>query len=130
MPALQASTQFSKIEFVFDEAIDPASFTIADIVSFTAPGGVNMLPFITSITGSGNTFAVNFPGATAGGTYTLVLGPNITDVSGNAMNQNGNTINGEATDTYTATVELQSPDLTLPIAIAVRRQPSLVNKST
>ena len=116
-PALQASAPFTHLIVVFDEAIDAATFTTADIASFTGPGGTNLLSSITSVTGAGNTFTVTFNSQTAVGTYTLVLGPNITDISGNAMNQNGNTINGESGDAYTATVALQSPDLTLPIAI-------------
>ena len=32
---------------------------------------------------------------TANGQYTLLLGPNITDNTGNLMNQNGNTVNGQ-----------------------------------
>ena len=40
----------------------------------------------------------------ASGSYTMVIGPNILDTSGNPMNQDGDTTNGEATqDRYTAT---------------------------
>src|SRR5262249_57177823 len=35
------------------------------------------------------------------GTYNLGVGPNITDVAGNAMDQNGNGVNGEPGDAYT-----------------------------
>ena len=35
-----------------------------------------------------------FPLQTTPGTYTLILGPNITDLAGNGMNQDGDALNG------------------------------------
>ena len=40
------------------------------------------------------------------GTYRLTVGPNVTDTSGNPMNQNGNAVNGEPGDAYSGTVTL------------------------
>src|SRR5262249_2249398 len=53
-----------------------------------------------------------YPNPAALGTYTMVLGPHIKDLAGNEMNQDGDTINGEPEDAYTATFNIvRAPDL-------------------
>ncbi|MBN2024915.1 MAG: hypothetical protein JW809_19215, partial [Pirellulales bacterium] len=54
-----------------------------------------------------NAFRIAFDAQYAGGTYTLVVGPNIEDTGGRLMNQDGDETNGEASDdTFTATFQL------------------------
>lgn len=90
----------SGIEFTFDQAINPSTFTPADIVSFTGPSGAINVTSVTPLAGS--VFRVNFPAQSAGGLYTMVIGPNInSSTSGDAMDQNGNGVTGEQTDRYT-----------------------------
>ncbi len=108
-PEVQGSAPFSLMTFTFNENIDPASVSTADIVSFTGPTGNNIA--ISSVSVSGNTLTVNFAAQNVQGTYTLVLGPNINDLVGNSMDQNQDGANGQANDAYTAVVQLQSPDL-------------------
>ncbi|MDP2433475.1 MAG: CARDB domain-containing protein [Pseudomonadota bacterium] len=110
-PAVQASAPFSQMAFTFSEALDPATVSTADIVSFTGPGGGSLLNQITGIAASGNTLTVNFTAQTTQGTYIMALGPNIRDQVGNLMDQNQDAANGQADDVYTTTVDLQSPDL-------------------
>jgi hypothetical protein len=45
------------------------------------------------------------------GEYTVTLGPDIRDYVGNAMNQDDDQVNGEESDSYTASVILRLPDL-------------------
>src|SRR4029077_9871632 len=80
----------------FDKQVDPNSFTIAD-VSVTDPN--NNPVAITSIfdlTSAHTQFQINFtsPQSTQG-TYTVNVGPNISDFGGNLMDQNNNGILGE-----------------------------------
>ncbi|NBO90758.1 MAG: hypothetical protein EBV06_00330 [Planctomycetia bacterium] len=103
-------TSPSSVRLTFSEAIDPTTLTLADITGFTAPNGSTITPTaVTAVSGSGNTqFDVTFPTQTASGSYRFDVGPNITDVAGNLMDQNQNGVLGEATDTFRATFAASS----------------------
>ena len=93
----------------FSEAIDPASFTTAD-VSLNGPSGSLSITSVQAVTGSGNTkFTVGFAALTANGTYTLKVGPQVNDLAGNPMDQNSNGVNGEASDTWSADWVISPP---------------------
>ncbi|MBN2217665.1 MAG: hypothetical protein JW719_09855, partial [Pirellulales bacterium] len=97
----------STMTFHFNETMDTTSFTVADdVVSFTGPGGVDLMPQITGFTwANGQTLTVQFNARTDVGDYTMVIGPNITDddPTFNPMNQDGDAINGEMpADCYSA----------------------------
>lgn len=86
----------------FNTAVDATTFDATDIV-FRDPSGnpipvlsVNMVS-VPGPTGANprNLFEFTFPSQTAVGLYFLQVGPDITDIGGNRMNQNGNTTNGE-----------------------------------
>jgi subtilisin family serine protease/subtilisin-like proprotein convertase family protein len=97
---------FTRVRFTFSEAINPTSFTVADVVSLSGPGGA-IMPAVAPVAGTSNQFDVTFATQTAAGTYTVVIGPDITDAAGNTMNQNGVAPNGEVPgDRYTATGSL------------------------
>ncbi|MEZ6137701.1 MAG: pre-peptidase C-terminal domain-containing protein [Pirellulaceae bacterium] len=116
-PATQASAPFTSLTFVFNEFLDIGSISIADdVISFTGPGGAIGLSEITSISLNGNLLTVGFNAQTSAGTYTMKIGPRIADLVGNLMDQDGDGIAGEVEDTYTATLTLQSPDLTVTSA--------------
>ncbi len=105
------STQFNNLRVTFDRPVAPASFTSADIVSFTRDGAAIATTYtITAVAGTNNTqFNIGFATQTAGGNYALTFGPNITDTAGNPMNQNSNGTAGETTaDRYTATQALST----------------------
>ncbi|MCY2936836.1 MAG: S8 family serine peptidase [Planctomycetota bacterium] len=84
----------------FSEAINPASFTTADL-ALTGPAGTVSITSVVAVAGSGNTkFAVVFPALSAVGTYTLKVGPAVLDTAGNEMDQDGNGTNGQTTDAF------------------------------
>jgi hypothetical protein len=72
-------------QVVFNTPIDPNSFT-ADQFSLVDSGGnpVNVLS-ITAADGTNTRFNVTFDPQSALGTYTVTVGPSITDMYGNAM---------------------------------------------
>lgn len=102
--------------FTFSEALDPASFTPADLV-FTAPDGTTTIP-VADVTGSGVTYAATFPQQIAPGVYRFVVGPGITDLAGNLMNRDGDGTPGEPADAYEQLVSLD-PDTFGPTITAV-----------
>jgi hypothetical protein len=113
-PAQWAATNVTlhAVTVTFDQPIDPATFTGADVALNGAQGftvsNVSVLP----VAGSGNTqFNLTFPDQSLRGVYQLTIGPDIADASGHLMNQNGNAangepgdFNGEAADYYTGTI--------------------------
>jgi len=125
------ATSVGPARFTFNEAINPATFDATD-VSFTGPGGAIAVTGVAPVAGTGNTqFDVTFATQTASGAYTMVIGPAIEDVAGNAMNQNGDGVNGGPGDSYTLTRTISSTqvfnstDVNKPIA-DVRRTISVL----
>jgi subtilisin-like proprotein convertase family protein len=100
----------------FNESIrfnaNPAlsTFTAADI-TLTDPSGAPIpITGIAAVPNTNNTeFILTFSGGarTAAGIYTLKVGPNILDLSGNQMNQDNDGMNGEITqDQYVGSYSL------------------------
>ncbi|MEN9673223.1 MAG: Leupeptin-inactivating enzyme 1 precursor [Planctomycetota bacterium] len=100
----------------FNESIrfnaNPAlsTFTTADI-TLTDPSGAAISGItISAVPNTNNTeFILNFSGGarTTAGIYTLKVGPNILDLSGNQMNQDNDGMNGEITqDQYVGSYSL------------------------
>ena len=94
----------------FNESIQPSTFTTADITLTDPSGTPIVVTSITSVPNSNNTeFAFTITGGprTAAGIYTLKVGPNILDLSGNQMNQDNDGMNGEITqDQYVGSYSL------------------------
>ena len=95
----------SSVQLTFSESINTSSFTTADIVSFIGPQGAIPITALSSVAGSNDqTFEISFAPLTELGTYSMVIGPNISDGAGNLMNQDRDAQNGETTqDRYTLT---------------------------
>jgi hypothetical protein len=73
----------SSVRVGFDTAIDPSTFTPADVVSFNGPNGPVTVNSVTPVAGSGNfSFDIAFTTQTKAGTYSFSLGPDIRDTSG------------------------------------------------
>ena len=96
-----------------------------DVTMFRRSGG--LVIGVVPVAGTRDTqFDVNFPIQSAPGPYTMTIGPDIADPSGNNMNQNNNGLNGEPSDTYTLTRTItssqvfNSSDVNKPIADATR----------
>ena len=92
----------SSLRVVFDRLINASTLTAAD-VNFTNPFGEPItLTAITPSSGQATQFDLTFPAQNDIGGYTLVLGPDVRDTFGNAMDQNGNGITLEIpADRYT-----------------------------
>ncbi|OWK43728.1 S8 family serine peptidase [Fimbriiglobus ruber] len=98
---------FDRAWIQFNEPINPATIT-SSTVGLIGPGGWVGASTAVPVAGTNNTqFTVIFArNQSAPGAYTLSVGPNVRDTSGNAMNQNGNGTNGEAGDVYTLAATL------------------------
>jgi hypothetical protein len=96
------------LDVVFDEPIDAASFTPADVV-LTGPDGTIAVTDVSPLGGNG--FRITFDSQTKAGDYALTVGPNITDLQRNPMNQDGDDTNGEVTDVYSGAFEVLPPKL-------------------
>ena len=108
-PSSSASNQVSTIEVTFSEPISAATATGAD-VNIVGPGN----PVVNSVTQLATNqvrFQVNQ--VLGNGSFTIKIGPSISDLAGNAMDQNQNGINGEAmNDQFTIVLQSFTPDLT------------------
>ena len=82
-----SATVFDRARITFSEAIDPATFTKADITGFVGPGGPISVSAILPVAGSGNTqFQLMFSKRqSATGTYTMTIGSSVRDTAGNAL---------------------------------------------
>lgn len=88
------------MSFTFTEEIDfdaggAGTLTLAD-VSISGPGGAITPSGITSL--STDSYEVVFPAQTAPGTYSLLVGPDVSDIAGNAMDQDQDGQLGEPSD--------------------------------
>lgn len=114
LPAGSIAGSLSAIDVRFSEPIAPATFTVSD-ARLTGPFGPVT---ITSVAPRDDvTFRISFIAQTFTSSYTLRVGPQLTDLSGNAMNQDGDGVNGEGEDdVFVTTLALQgmvAPDLTV-----------------
>lgn len=99
-----------RVRVTFSEAIDPASFTSADVTAFVGPQGPLAASGVQAVAGTNNTqFDVTFAPQSAPGSYRFVLGPDIRDMAGNPMDQNANGLVGEPADTYTVSFSVAPP---------------------
>ena len=103
-------TTTGSVRFVdvrFNEAINSSSFTAAD-VSVTSSTQSPLMTDVSHV--SGNIYRISFNGTLfTPDTYNLLIGPNITDVAGNKMNQDNDTSNGESTqDRYSGSFVISS----------------------
>jgi hypothetical protein len=101
------------IQVTFNEDVDPASFSPADVALVAADGTVRRPSSVTPVNFLNRQFVFHI-GLVPPGDYTLRIGPNVTDFAGNRMNQDGDAVNGETSqDVYTEFVALEPLDLDL-----------------
>jgi subtilisin family serine protease/subtilisin-like proprotein convertase family protein len=82
-----AAGTFDKVRLTFNEAIDPATLTAADI-TLSGPGGAIAIAGVSSVAGSGNTqFDVTFAPQSQAGGYAIRVGPDVRDPAGTTMGQ-------------------------------------------
>jgi hypothetical protein len=99
----------ASLRVTFNEPIDPLSFSTDQISGFVGPDGSHTPLAVVPADGTSTRFDVQFAALTVAGGYSLVVGPNVNDVYGNAMDQDGDLTPGEPTDVYTANFSVQSP---------------------
>jgi len=87
VPSATGSTHVSYVTVTFNEAVNPATFTAAD-VSLTGPNGAVAITGVSAVAGSGNTkFQIFFSTQRAVGIYKMSIGPNVLDAAGHHMAQ-------------------------------------------
>ncbi|MBI1914781.1 MAG: S8 family serine peptidase [Planctomycetes bacterium] len=120
VPNASATKPVSSLRVTFSEGIDPSTFTLADIASFTGPNGNLTVTRVSPIFNTDDRqFDLFFTQQSTAGTYTLTLGPDLRDWSGNPMDQNGNGTAGEVPqDRFTAKFVIQ-PTYTFTNSTAV-----------
>lgn len=100
-----SSAQLSRLRLEFSEPIN--SSTLAGNVVLTNPSGVVIPITWTAVAGqSSKVFSGAVANQTTLGTYTLLVKPGVSDLNGNALDQNRNSKGGEATDLFRVTTTL------------------------
>jgi hypothetical protein len=118
-PSGEAFGTVGSARVTFNEAIDVSTFLLDQVHSFTRTVGASVtdlrgaLLAVTPVVGSdGHSFDITFAPQSALGNYRLVLGPDVRDLAGRAMDQNGNGILGEVPgDQYTVHFALDGPKI-------------------
>jgi methionine-rich copper-binding protein CopC len=104
-----AAGQVNRVRVTFSEAIQASTFTAAD-VSLTGPAGQAVaITGVSPVVGTTNQFEISVATQTAAGAYTVTVGPDVLDVAGNRMDQNGNELNGETADRYLGQFTIAAP---------------------
>ncbi|MCA9139550.1 MAG: right-handed parallel beta-helix repeat-containing protein, partial [Planctomycetales bacterium] len=110
-PATQVAGPVSSIEVIFNEPIDTATFTADDVQLIGISGSGLALDGDPVDSGDQTTFTVNLatPQTTLSN-YRLTIGPDISDLAGNPMNQDRDHVNGEsAADQFTSSFTIGPP---------------------
>ncbi|MDH3717629.1 MAG: Ig-like domain-containing protein, partial [Planctomycetota bacterium] len=118
-PSGDAVGPVSSVTVTFNEAINAGTFTTAD-VTIADPAAGSVTPLSVNDLG-GNQFEITFAAQSTLGAYTVTVGPDISDLAspaGNAMNQDQDTTNGEATeDQFVDSFTLFTPSAFSPLLI-------------
>jgi fibronectin type 3 domain-containing protein len=106
-PIPSTSGVVDRVRIVFNSPIDPATFTLADVVELTGPSGPIVPTGVEQV--SGNEFDVVFDTQQAEGFYSLTIGPDIAATSGGILDQDGDGTTGEVPEDRFATIFEVSP---------------------
>ena len=127
-PVNPLTAPLTSVTVTFNEAI--SSFPLSQVLSIVGPNGpipltkvgpggqtiptISVTDVSVALPGEANPqtqWQITFPPQTENGIYTFQIGPDILDIVGNPMDQNGDQINGENPgDIATFTVDLNSTD--------------------
>ncbi|MBA4062952.1 MAG: hypothetical protein C0501_04450 [Isosphaera sp.] len=83
--ATPATGQVDRVRVTFASAIDPATFTAADVTAFTGPGGPVTVLSVVAADGTNTRFDILIAPQTAPGAYTYAFGPDIRNAAGTMM---------------------------------------------
>ena len=112
-----------RFQLTFNEAIQDGTFTLDDVVTLTGPSGSISATAVNKLTDT--QYEIVFSSQTADGTYTLVVGREVLNLSGVPMDQDQDTVCGEVPDDrYTATVTITND----PPAVAAAIPDQTVNE--
>jgi serine protease len=96
VPGATGAQPVSSVRLTFSEGINPATFALEDVQSFTGQGGPLSVTGIAPVSNSDNrSFDLFFSPQSAPGTYRLEIGPDVRDLSGNRMDQDADGVTGE-----------------------------------
>jgi subtilisin-like proprotein convertase family protein len=123
----QKSATVNSIDVVFSRDMDRNSFTPADVLRIVGPAGPVSGPFTITPNPNNNdpdanfprTYRVGFPAQQLGGTYTIVLGPDIRSRSGDQLDSNANggleVLRGTSLSGQSVTVTVAATDVPMTI---------------
>lgn len=97
------SSTLMGLRVTFDEPIDPLTFTTADVRINGGSAGAGVIS-IGVPTDQGRTFLVTFTKPSGKTSTNISIGPKISDLFGNLMDQNRNNVKAEAADAYLRTI--------------------------
>jgi regulation of enolase protein 1 (concanavalin A-like superfamily) len=120
-PAAPITPPISAVEVTFDQPIQSASFTAADVV-ITGPGGPVPVTAVTLVTD--NTWRITFASQSADGAYSVRIGPAIDELAANlhGLDQNGDGLSGDgANDTFAGTFTLDGTAPGIVAALGLNR---------
>jgi hypothetical protein len=102
------------LRVTFSEPIDPTTFTPDKVASFRGPNGNIPVLGVSPVNGSNDTkFDLFFAPQNKAGSYQIVIGPNILDQFGNAMDQDNDLIPGEIpADQFAGGFTILGPQIT------------------
>ncbi|KPA18868.1 YD repeat-containing protein [Candidatus Magnetomorum sp. HK-1] len=95
-PGEKINSPISEITLEFNEPIDLTSLTVQDIKAIDQLGGTIPIQRIENL--QNNRFTIYPETPMTAGNFQLTIGPNISDLAGNLMNQDMDTVNGETGD--------------------------------
>jgi poly(3-hydroxybutyrate) depolymerase len=94
------------IRFEFDQEMAPASFDWTDVVDFTGPDGDRVGSLINYAWIAPKLLELTTAPMDELGVYQILIGPQITDRNGNAMDQDGDLRGGESADRFGFTFQV------------------------
>ena len=114
-PLGESAGPISSFQVTFEDyqnqhAINSASFTADDVTVSGPTGNPIDLAQDPVDAGDGLTFTINFATAhSLSGEYQFTIGPDVVDLVGNPMNQNGDPVTGGSNDSYHGTFHIGPP---------------------
>jgi hypothetical protein len=91
------------VDVTFNEAIDPTTFTTAD-VSLTGPSGSGSVAINDVVELDSTHYQIDFAPLTTRGAYSVAIGPYIANPEGNLMDQNQDGTGGQPNDVFQASL--------------------------
>lgn len=102
----------TQLQVIFNEAIDPTSFDVSDVMIQEPLKSDLAITAVTDL-GDGRTFTIQLSEPVSQpGLYHVAIGPDVVDLSGNPMNQDGDNANGDSyrgTFQYSVTPSTEFP---------------------